>query len=157
MPKFMSMIINNGVADRDTGYIIRHGHHHGADRHCDAAGGIGGAYFSAKASICFTSDLRDALFAKVQNFSFKNIDQYSTGSLVTRLTNDVQQVQNVTMMGLRLLFRAPGMLIGAADHGISDECQAGIGHFDRHSIFVHRHCDHYGKGISTFYSDAEED
>ena len=78
-----------------------------------AAGGIGGAYFSAKASICFTSDLRDALFAKVQNFSFKIIDQYSTGSLVTRLTNDVQQVQNVTMMGLRLLFRAPGMLIGA--------------------------------------------
>ena len=57
--------------------------------------------------------MRDALFAKVQNFSFKNIDQYSTGSLVTRLTNDVQQVQNVTMMGLRLLFRAPGMLIGA--------------------------------------------
>ena len=107
------MIINNGVADRDTGYIIRMGIIMVLTAIVMAAGGIGGAYFSAKASICFTSDLRDALFAKVQNFSFKNIDQYSTGSLVTRLTNDVQQVQNVTMMGLRLLFRAPGMLIGA--------------------------------------------
>ena len=109
LPKFMSMIINNGVADRDTGYIIRMGIIMVLTAIVMAAGGIGGAYFSAKASIC----LRDALFAKVQNFSFKNIDQYSTGSLVTRLTNDVQQVQNVTMMGLRLLFRAPGMLIGA--------------------------------------------
>lgn len=109
----MSLIINNGVADRDTGYIIRMGIIMVLTAIVMAAGGIGGAYFSAKASICFTSDLRDALFAKVQNFSFKNIDQYSTGSLVTRLTNDVQQVQNVTMMGLRLLFRAPGMLIGA--------------------------------------------
>ena len=113
LPKFMSMIINNGVADRDTGYIIRMGIIMVLTAIVMAAGGVGGAYFSAKASICFTSDLRDALFAKVQNFSFKNIDQYSTGSLVTRLTNDVQQVQNVTMMGLRLLFRAPGMLIGA--------------------------------------------
>lgn len=113
LPKFMSLIINNGVADRDTGYIIRMGIIMVLTAIVMAAGGIGGAYFSAKASICFTSDLRDALFAKVQNFSFKNIDQYSTGSLVTRLTNDVQQVQNVTMMGLRLLFRAPGMLIGA--------------------------------------------
>ena len=113
LPKFMSLIINNGVADRDTGYIIRMGIIMVLTAIVMAAGGIGEAYFSAKASICFTSDLRDALFAKVQNFSFKNIDQYSTGSLVTRLTNDVQQVQNVTMMGLRLLFRAPGMLIGA--------------------------------------------
>lgn len=113
LPKFMSMIINNGVADRDTGYIISMGIIMVLTAIVMAAGGIGGAYFSAKASICFTSDLRDVLFAKVQNFSFKNIDQYSTGSLVTRLTNDVQQVQNVTMMGLRLLFRAPGMLIGA--------------------------------------------
>ena len=113
LPKFMSMIINNGVADRDTGYIIRMGIIMVLTAIVMALGGVGGAYFSAKASICFTSDLRDALFAKVQNFSFKNIDQYSTGSLVTRLTNDVQQVQNVTMMGLRLLFRAPGMLIGA--------------------------------------------
>ena len=57
--------------------------------------------------------MQQDLFDKVQDFSFKNIDAYSTGSLVTRLTNDIQQVQQVTMMGLRMMFRAPGMLIGA--------------------------------------------
>jgi len=78
-----------------------------------AIGGIGGAYFSVKAAVSFTSDLRDDLFSKVQEFSFKNIDSYSTGSLVTRLTNDIQQIQNVLMMGLRMAMRAPGMFIGA--------------------------------------------
>ena len=78
-----------------------------------AIGGIGGAYFSVKAAISFTSDLRADLFSKVQEFSFKNIDAYSTGSLVTRLTTDIQQVQNVLMMGLRMAMRAPGMFIGA--------------------------------------------
>lgn len=113
LPKLMSLIINNGVANRDMSYIVSVGFIMVLTAVIMAVGGIGGAYFSSKASICFTSDLRGDLFAKVQEFSFKNIDQYSTGSLVTRLTNDIQQVQNVTMMGLRMMFRAPGMLIGA--------------------------------------------
>ena len=113
LPKFMSMIVNYGVANRDMGYVTSMGVVMVLTACVMALGGIGGAYFSSKASICFTSDLRDDLFARVQEFSFKNIDQYSTGSLVTRLTNDVQQVQNVTMMGLRMMFRSPGMLIGA--------------------------------------------
>ena len=113
LPKLMSMIVNHGVAERDMSYIAGVGAVMVVFAMLMALGGVGGAYFSAKASICFTSDLREDLFAKVQNFSFKNIDQYSTGSLVTRLTNDIQQVQNVTMMGLRMMFRAPGMLIGA--------------------------------------------
>lgn len=49
----------------------------------------------------------------MQQFSFKNIDTFSTGSLVTRLTNDIQQVQNLIMMGLRMMLRAPGMFLGA--------------------------------------------
>ncbi len=113
LPKMMSLIINHGVAQRDTRYILWMGIAMAAVALVMALGGIGGAYFSAKASICFTSDLRQDLFAKVQKFSFKNIDDFSAGSLVTRLTNDIQQVQNVTMMGLRLMFRAPGMMIGA--------------------------------------------
>lgn len=113
MPKLMSMIINNGIADRDTGYIIRIGLGMLAAALIMAVSGVGGAYFSSKASICFTSDLRRDLFAKVQQFSFKNIDTYSTGSLVTRLTNDVQQVQQLMMMCLRMALRAPGMMIGA--------------------------------------------
>lgn len=113
LPKMMSLIINHGIAQRDKGYILMMGIAMVITALIMALGGIGGAYFSAKASICFTSDLRQDLFAKVQKFSFKNIDDFSAGSLVTRLTNDIQQVQNVLMMGLRMMFRAPGMLIGA--------------------------------------------
>ena len=113
LPKFMSMIINNGVASRNVAYIGKMGTLMVLTVLFMAVGGILGAYFSAKASISFTSDMRNDLFRKVQQFSFENIDGYSTGSLVTRLTNDVQQVQNVLMMGLRIALRAPGMFLGA--------------------------------------------
>lgn len=113
LPKFMSMIINNGVASRNVAYIGKMGALMVLTVLFMAVGGILGAYFSAKASISFTSDMRNDLFQKVQQFSFENIDGYSTGSLVTRLTNDVQQVQTVLMMGLRMALRAPGMFLGA--------------------------------------------
>ncbi|WP_418928864.1 ABC transporter ATP-binding protein [Clostridium fessum] len=113
LPKFMSMIINHGVAQKDGGYILKMGLVMAITSFLMAAGGILGAYFAAKASISFTSDLRRDLFARVQQFSFKNIDTFSTGSLVTRLTNDIQQVQNLIMMGLRMMLRAPGMFLGA--------------------------------------------
>ena len=113
LPKFMSMIINPGVAQKDGGYILKMGLVMAITSFLMAAGGILGAYFAAKASISFTTDLRRDLFARVQQFSFKNIDTFSTGSLVTRLTNDIQQVQNLIMMGLRMMLRAPGMFLGA--------------------------------------------
>ncbi|MDO4296791.1 MAG: ABC transporter ATP-binding protein [bacterium] len=113
LPKMMSMIINVGVAQKNVGYIIGMGVAMVGVAAIMAVGGIGGAYCSSKASICFTSDLRGDLFGKVQQFSFRNIDDFSTGSLVTRLTNDIQQIQNLIMMALRLAMRAPGMLIGA--------------------------------------------
>ena len=75
-------------------------------------GGVGGSYFGAKASVNFASDLRADLFRKVQGFSFANIDKFSTGSLVTRLTNDVSQMQMFVNMMLRMMLRSPGMLIG---------------------------------------------
>ncbi|MBR5881213.1 MAG: ABC transporter ATP-binding protein [Clostridia bacterium] len=76
------------------------------------AGGIGGAYFGAKAAVYFASDIRRDVFSKVQSFSFANIDKFSTGSLVTRLTNDITQMQNIVNVMLRMALRAPGMLIG---------------------------------------------
>ena len=75
-------------------------------------GGVGGSYFGAKASVNFASDLRADLFRKVQGYSFANIDKFSTGSLVTRLTNDVSQMQMFINMALRMMLRSPGMLIG---------------------------------------------
>lgn len=76
-------------------------------------GGIGGCYFAAKASVNFAADLREDAFSKIQLFSFANIDKFSTGSLVTRLTNDVTQLQNFVNMMLRMALRSPGMLIAA--------------------------------------------
>ena len=76
-------------------------------------GGVGGAYFGAKASVNFAADLRADIYRKVQKFSFSNIDKFNTGSLVTRLTNDVTQMQNFVNTLLRMALRAPGMLIGA--------------------------------------------
>ena len=75
-------------------------------------GGVGGAYFGAKASVNFAADLRADIYRKVQKFSFANIDKFNTGSLVTRLTNDVTQVQNFVNTLLRMALRAPGMLVG---------------------------------------------
>ncbi len=76
-------------------------------------GGVGGAWFGAKASVYFASDLRSDVYKKVQKFSFSNIDRFQTGSLVTRLTNDITQLQNFVNMLLRMALRSPGMLIGA--------------------------------------------
>ena len=76
-------------------------------------GGVGGNYCATRAATGFAAGLRKDAFNKVQEFSFANIDSFSTGSLVTRLTNDVTQLQNVVRMALIMLLRAPGMLIGA--------------------------------------------
>ena len=75
-------------------------------------GGIGGAYFGAKASVNFAADLRRDIFTKVQRYSFANIDKFSTGSLVTRMTNEVNQLQVFVNMLLRMALRSPGMMIG---------------------------------------------
>ena len=77
------------------------------------AGGVGGAYFGAKASVNFAADLRRDAYEKLQGFSFSSVDKFSTGSIVTRLTNDVTQMQNFVNMLLRMALRSPGMMIGA--------------------------------------------
>ena len=113
LPSLMARIINDGVVPGDVSMIFKIGAMMIVFILFMAAGGVGGAYFGAKASINFAADLRKDAFDNVQKFSFADIDKFSTGSLVTRLTNDVTQVQNLVNMMLRMLLRAPGMLIGA--------------------------------------------
>lgn len=113
LPMFMSKIINNGIPNKDTNYIIVMGIIMVLTILVMMLGGIGGAYFNTKASVSFAALLRKDVFHKVQKFSFSNIDHFSTGSLITRLTNDITQMQNVLRLALIMLFRAPGMLIGA--------------------------------------------
>ena len=113
LPKLMANIINVGVTNGSAGYITGTGALMILVALLMMAGGVGGAYFGAKAAVSFAADLRKDAFDKVQTFSFANLDQFSTGSLVTRLTNDITQVQNLINMALRMMLRAPGMLIGA--------------------------------------------
>ncbi len=112
MPKFLAGIINEG-AGKGIGYSITMSALMILVALAMMAGGVGGAYFGGKASVNFAADVRRDMYKKVQGFSFANIDKFSTGSLVTRLTNDVTQLQNFVNMLLRMCLRAPGMLIGA--------------------------------------------
>ena len=86
---------------------------------CMMGGGVAGAYFGSKASVNFAADLRKDVYSKIQKYSFANIDRFSTGSLVTRMTNDVTQLQNFVNMLLRMALRSPGMLIGGVIMAIS--------------------------------------
>lgn len=114
MPLLLSNIIDKGVVgSRGIPYIIGMGITMVITALFMMAGGVGGAYFAIKASSGFANDLRKDLFSQIQRFSFNNIDQYNTGSLITRLTNDITQIQNMLQMMLRMALRAPGMLIGA--------------------------------------------
>jgi len=114
MPLLLSNIIDYGVREnRGVAYIIMMGITMVITALLMMAGGVGGAYFAIKASTGFANDLRKDMFKQIQKFSFKNIDQFNTGSLVTRLTNDITQVQNIIQMMMRMALRAPGMLIGA--------------------------------------------
>ena len=112
LPKLMSLIIDNGVANKDIAYIIRiAGLMLGA---CliMIIGGTFGNYFAVKASVRTSADLRSELFGKIQRFSFADVDKFSSGSLVTRLTNDIQQIQQLVITMLKMALRSPAMLIG---------------------------------------------
>ena len=118
LPKFLSAIIDNGVGTKESvgngsQYIIFITIAMIVTAVLMLLGGVCGAYFGAKASVNFAADLRSDVYRKIQKFSFSNIDKFSTGSLVTRLTNDVTQLQNFVNMLLRMCLRSPGMLIGA--------------------------------------------
>ena len=116
LPKIMASMIDSGigaeVAGLGTGYILSRALLMIACICIMIIGGIGGLSLRLGRRFYFSADLRQGVFEKVQNFSFKNIDNFSTGSLVTRLTNDITQVQNMVRMLLIMAMRSPGMLIG---------------------------------------------
>lgn len=112
-PHLVQQIVDQGVAKSDMGVVIHTG---GLMIGCALVGLIGGAgctYFAVLAGQGFGADLRRTLFAKVQSLSFGNIDHLETGSLITRLTNDVNQALDVVMMVLRILVRVPLMIVGS--------------------------------------------
>jgi ATP-binding cassette subfamily B multidrug efflux pump len=119
MPFLMAKIVDVGIPQKDIAFIARVGGLMIVLALAAIGFGVLNMRFSANASQGFAANIRRALFDKVQSFSFSNIDYFSTASLVTRLTNDVTQMQVMLLMSLRILLRAPLMLITACFFAMS--------------------------------------
>ena len=113
LPKAMSQIVDVGIANGDKEYILAMGLKMILMALASLVMGVGAAALAARAGMGFGANVRAAEYAQVQRFSFANIERFSTASLITRLTNDVSSVQMTLMMGMRMLVRAPVMLITA--------------------------------------------
>ena len=111
IPFITAAIIDQGIEAGDLGQVYRYGALMIVMAFLSLCFGTLAGRFSAKASARFACNLRDALYAKVQTFSFSNIDKYSTAGLVTRMTTDVTNMQNAYQMILRIAVRAPLMLV----------------------------------------------
>ncbi len=111
-PRLLATIVDEGIARLDIGVVLRTAGLMVTFALIGAAGGISNGIFASKAAQSFGADLRQDLFSKVEQLSFANIDQLQTGQLVTRLTNDVIQVQSSLYTLLRIMVRAPLLLIG---------------------------------------------
>ncbi|MGG0753349.1 ABC transporter ATP-binding protein [Brevibacillus laterosporus] len=111
-PTLMAHIVDQGVANGDVTYIIQTGLIMVGVALLGIVGGVGCIYFASIVSQNFGADVRQDLFSHIQTFSFDKLDQFKTSSLITRLTNDVTQVQNVVLMMLRMLTRFPLLFIG---------------------------------------------
>ena len=117
IPLIMARIIDVGIANSDVGYVVKVGALMVGAALFSLGFGCLAARFAAVASFGFSRNLRRRLFNKVQDFSFSNVDKFSTASLVTRLTTDVTNVQNTFQMIVRMCFRAPFMFVSAIAMG----------------------------------------
>lgn len=113
LPYINANIINKGATTGDIGYILENGLYMAIIAVLMMITGILGANFSIRASTRLAAGVRFDVFRQIQKFSFSNIDEFTTGSLITRITNDITQIQNFAQTLLRGMFRSPVMLIGA--------------------------------------------
>lgn len=111
-PFLISKIIDNGIMTGDINYIIKIGIYMFLLALGVLGGGFGCMYFSAKASYGFGANLRKDIMTKVQTYSFSNINKYTTASIITRATNDVEVLVQLVQMCLRMLIRSPFMFVG---------------------------------------------
>lgn len=113
VPLIMAVIIDKGIENRDTALILQQGAILIGLGIVGVAVSITAQYFAAKAATGFTADVRQALFAKIQYFSFSQLDALGNDTLLTRLTSDMNLVQNGLNIALRLLLRSPFIVGGA--------------------------------------------
>ena len=112
LPALNADIINNGVAKGDTEYILATGGFMLVVTFALMVAAIVGVYFSARIAMGFGRDVRSAIFRKVETFSQVEVNRFGTASLITRNTNDVQQVQHVVLMALNMMISAPILTVG---------------------------------------------
>jgi ATP-binding cassette subfamily B multidrug efflux pump len=112
LPDLNAKIINNGVASGDTAYILRMGAYMLLVALVLGGASILAVYWGSKVAMAMGRDMRGALFGKVESFSQREINKFGTASLITRNTNDVQQVQMMVAIGLTIMISAPLMIIG---------------------------------------------
>lgn len=113
IPMIMAKIIDVGIKNRDIAYISKMGILMICMALLSLTFGALAARFSSIAGTGFAMEVRKKVFYKIQEFSFSNVDKFSTPSLVTRLTTDITNIQNAFMMTIRILVRAPMMLVCA--------------------------------------------
>ena len=113
LPHLTQRIVDGGIARHDTSLVVQLGMEMTVVALFALVGGTGCTYFSVLAGQGFGVDLRGALFRKVQSLSFANLDSLQTGSLITRLTSDVSQLQDMVTMMLRVMVRMPLLLLGS--------------------------------------------
>ncbi len=112
-PYLIRQIVDVGIANGDLGQILRTGAVMIGAALIGAVGGIGCTVYAVRASMRFGADLRSALYRHVQTLSFGNFDRLGTGQLITRLTSDVTQLQEIVLMALRIMVRAPLIMLGS--------------------------------------------
>jgi ATP-binding cassette subfamily B multidrug efflux pump len=112
LPDLNADIINNGVARGDNDYILRTGALMLVVTGLLAVAAVVGVYWGARVAMGFGRDVRSAIFSKVETFSQVEVNRFGPASLITRNTNDVQQVQIVVFMGLTILISAPILIVG---------------------------------------------
>ncbi|MFI3229123.1 MAG: ABC transporter ATP-binding protein [Bacillota bacterium] len=113
IPRVMTIIIDDGIGNSDMQIVWQYGALMILMALCAMACGVACGVFTATAGVGFANNLREAEFAKTQDFSFANIDKFSTGSLVTRLTTDVTYVRNAFIMVIKIGVRAPAIFIAS--------------------------------------------
>ncbi len=113
LPYINANIIDKGAANRDVEYIVKNGILMAVIALLMMLTGVLGANFAIRGATRLAAGVRGDVFRRIQKLSFSNIDDFSTGSLITRITNDITQIQNFTNTLLRGFFRSPVMLIGA--------------------------------------------
>lgn len=121
LPTLNAEIIDNGVAKGDTGYIWRHGGFMLAVSLVQVVGQIGAVYLGARAAMAMGRDIRSAIFSHAMNFSTRELNQFGAPSLLTRTTNDVQQVQMIVLMTLIMMISAPITMVGGVFMGLQQD------------------------------------